>query len=47
MLGSNQTAPDGSSLLTSGASSIQMAPVGSRRIVWMLKAHPTEHRTAG
>jgi hypothetical protein len=41
-------APDGSSLLTLGASSVQMAPDGSRRIVWMIigmiKAHPTEHR---
>jgi hypothetical protein len=38
-------APDGSSLLTMGASSVQTAPGGYRRIVWMIKrmikAHPT------
>jgi hypothetical protein len=38
------SAPDGSSLLTLGDSSVQMALDGSRRIVWMIiwmiKAHP-------
>jgi hypothetical protein len=42
------TAPDGSSLLRLDAPSVQMAPEGSRRIVWMIigmiKAHPTKHR---
>jgi hypothetical protein len=42
------TAPDGSSLLTLGALSVQTAPDGYRRIVWMIKwmikAHPTENR---
>src|SRR5215204_7574961 len=45
------SAPDGSSLLTLDASSVQMAPDGSRRIVWMIKrminGHPTEHRCQG
>jgi hypothetical protein len=45
---SDQTAPDGSSLLTLDASSVLMAPDGYRRIVWMIKwmikAHPTENR---
>ena len=40
------TAPDGSSLLTLDASSVQMAPDGSRRIIWMIKrmikGHPTD-----
>jgi hypothetical protein len=44
------TAPDGSSLLTLDASSIQMALDGYRPIVWMIKwmikAHPTEGRMA-
>ena len=31
------TAPDGSSLLTLDASSVQTAPDGYRRIVWMIK----------
>jgi hypothetical protein len=43
---SNQKAPDGSSLLRLDASSVQTAPDGYRRIVWMIigmiKAHPTE-----
>src|SRR5215218_1435136 len=41
-------APDGSSLLTWAASSVQTAPDGYRRIVWMIKwmikAHPTKNR---
>jgi hypothetical protein len=45
---SDQMAPDGSSLLTWEASSVQTALDGSRRIVWMInrmiKAHPTQHR---
>src|SRR5215211_8236706 len=45
------SAPDGSSLLTLDASSVQMAPDGYRRIVWMIKrminGHPTEHRCQG
>jgi hypothetical protein len=43
-------APDGSSLLTSDALSVQTAPDGSRPIVWMIigmiKAHSTEDRMA-
>src|SRR5215204_5915119 len=43
-------APDGSSLLTLDASSVQTAADGYRRIVWMIKwmikAHPTQNRTA-
>jgi hypothetical protein len=39
-------APAGSGLLTLDAPSVQTAPDGSRRIVWMIKwmikAHPTE-----
>ena len=31
------SAPDGSGLLTLGASSVQTAPEGSCRIVWMIK----------
>jgi len=42
------TAPDGSSLLTLDASSVQPAPDGYRTIVWMIKwmikAHPTGNR---
>jgi hypothetical protein len=42
------TAPDGSSLLRLDALSVQTAPEGSRRIVWMIigmiKAHPTKNR---
>jgi hypothetical protein len=34
---SDWMAPDGSSLLTLGASSVQTAPDGSRPIVWMIK----------
>jgi hypothetical protein len=45
---STWTAPDGSSLLTLPGSSVQTAPDGSRRIVWMIKwmikAHPTKNR---
>ena len=45
---SDQMAPDGSSLLTLAASSVQTAPDGSRPIVWMIKwmikAHPIERR---
>jgi hypothetical protein len=45
---STWTAPDGSSLLTLDAPSVQTAPEGSRRIVWMIigmiKAHPTKNR---
>src|SRR5215211_1010891 len=41
-------APDGSGLLTLDALSVQTAPDGYRRIVWMIigmiKAHPTQHR---
>jgi hypothetical protein len=37
------SAPDGSGLLTLDALSVQTAPVGSRRIVWMIKGHPTEN----
>ena len=48
---STWTAPDGSSLLTLDASSVQTAPDGSRRIVWMIngmiKAHPTENGCQG
>src|SRR6266508_1493979 len=44
------TATDGSSLLTLDALSVQTAPDGSRRIVWMIKwmikAHPTQSRMA-
>jgi hypothetical protein len=44
------SAPDGSSLLTLDAASVQTALEGSRRIVWMIKwmikAHPTENRMA-
>jgi hypothetical protein len=44
------TVPDGSGLLTLGASSVQTAPDGYRRIVWMIigmiKAHPTQNRMA-
>jgi hypothetical protein len=43
-------APEGSGLLTLEALSVQTAPDGSRRIVWMIKwmikAHPTENRMA-
>jgi hypothetical protein len=39
-------APDGSSLLTLDAASVQTTPDGSRRMVWMIigmiKAHPTQ-----
>ena len=42
------SAPDGSSLLTWAASSVQTAPDGYRPIVWMIKwmikAHPTKNR---
>ena len=42
------SASDGSSLLTLGASSVQTAPDGSRRIVWMIKwmikTHPIGSR---
>ena len=45
---STWTAPDGSGLLTLAASSVQTAPEGSRRIVWMiigmLKAHASRNR---
>src|SRR5918992_1998606 len=45
---STWTAPDGSSLLTLDGPSVQTAPDGSRRIVWMIigmiKAHPRENR---
>ena len=45
------TAPDGSGLLTLDASSVQTAPDGYRRIVWMIKrminAHLTEYRCQG
>jgi hypothetical protein len=34
---STWSAPDGSDLLTLGASSIPLGPEGSRRIVWMIK----------
>ena len=41
-------APDGSGLLTLDAPSVQMAPDGYRRIVWMIigmiKVHPTQDR---
>src|SRR5512133_1888791 len=41
-------APDGSGLLTLEDPSVQTAPDGYRRIVWMIKwmikAHPTEDR---
>ncbi|MFL6187448.1 MAG: alpha/beta fold hydrolase [Actinomycetes bacterium] len=40
------SAPDGSRLLTLDASSVQTAPDGYRRIVWMIKAHPTQNRMA-
>jgi hypothetical protein len=44
------SAADGSSLLTSEASSVQTAPDGYRRIVWMIigmiKTHPTHYRMA-
>jgi hypothetical protein len=44
------SAPDGSSLLTLEASSVQTAPDGSRPIVWMIKRmikeHPTKNRMA-
>ena len=47
---STWTAPDGSSLLPLRASSIQTAPDGYRRIVWMIKRMikclPTQHRMA-
>jgi hypothetical protein len=47
---STWTAPDGSGLLTLDASSVQTAPDGYRRIVWMIKwmikAHPTQNRCA-
>jgi hypothetical protein len=43
---STWTAADGSGLLTLGASSVQMAPDGSRPIAWMIigiiKAHLTQ-----
>jgi hypothetical protein len=43
-------APDGSSLLTLDASSVQTAPDGSKRIVWMIKrmikGASTENRMA-
>jgi hypothetical protein len=42
----DEMAPDGLSLLTLSASSVQTAPDGYRRIVWMIigmiKSHPTE-----
>src|SRR5215213_7132181 len=41
------TAPEGSRLLTLDASSVQTAPDGYRRIVWMIKGHPTEKRCQG
>jgi len=48
--GSTWTAAEGSSLLTLDASSVQTAPDGYRRIVWMIKrmikGHPTENRMA-
>jgi hypothetical protein len=43
---STWTAPDGSGLLTLDGSSLQTAPDGSRRIVGMIKAHPTKNRMA-
>jgi hypothetical protein len=47
---SDCSAPDGSSLLTLDAPSVQTALGGSRPIVWMIKwmikAHPTEDRMA-
>src|SRR5919198_4071914 len=43
------SAPDGSGLLTLGGPSVQTAPDGSRRIVWMIigmvKAHSNGYRT--
>jgi hypothetical protein len=43
-------ASEGSSLLTLDALSVQTAPDGSRRIVWMIKrmikGHPTKNRMA-
>jgi hypothetical protein len=39
-------APDGANLLTLDALSLQTALEGSRRIVWMIKAHPTQNRMA-
>src|SRR5829696_7727507 len=41
------TAPEGSRLLTLDASSVQTAPDGYRRIVWMINRHPTEQRCQG
>jgi hypothetical protein len=40
------SAPDRSGLLTLDAPSVQTALEGSRRIVWMIKAQPTENRMA-
>jgi hypothetical protein len=50
MLGVDLDGSDGSSLLTLDAASVQTAPDGYRRIVWMIigmiKAHPMEDRMA-
>jgi hypothetical protein len=43
---SDWTAPEGSSLLILDASSVQTAPDGYRRIIRMIKRHPTENRMA-
>jgi hypothetical protein len=50
ILASIWSVPDGSRLLKLGASSVQMAPDGSRRTDWMIKrmikGHPTNSRMA-
>jgi hypothetical protein len=40
-------APDGSALLTLGASSIPMGPEGTRRIVWMINEMIKQVRQLG